>query len=523
MRIAEARRHGPDGRVRLADLLTGLTLVTDLAMAHAPGASLRSALVATNLAHALDLPEPMVADVFYTALLEHVGCTAQAHETAALLGGDDIAVQAAGHQTNLADPRELFTTFLPEFTRGTTPVRRLQLIMAFLVRGHKVERLAQANCEVAAVMADRLGLGQGVQRALRHSFEWWNGKGNQRRRGEEIVLPARLMQVASVAVLFHGLGGPEAAVEAVRRRAGGILDPDLAAAFDRHGRKLLADAEAQDAAAAVLAVEPEPVRTLSTAGLVEAARAFGEMAELKSPYLHGHAAAVTALATTAGEALGLDEAGDGRLRLASLLHDVGRVGVPSGVWDSARALSAAEWEQVRLHPYHTERILQRTPILEPVAAIAGMHHERCEGSGYHRGSTAAQLPMAARVLATSDVFASKTATRPYRRAYRPEQAADLLVAEARAGRLDREAVDAVLMAAGQRRPPAGRDWPAGLTDRQVDVLRLVAQGCSNKEIARRLVVSPRTAEHHVQDIYLKIGVSSRAAAAMFAMRHALLE
>jgi DNA-binding NarL/FixJ family response regulator len=64
--------------------------------------------------------------------------------------------------------------------------------------------------------------------------------------------------------------------------------------------------------------------------------------------------------------------------------------------------------------------------------------------------------------------------------------------------------------------------PAGLSDREVEVLRLVARGLSNREIAQRLVVSPRTAEHHVQHIYSKIGVSSRAAAALFAMEHDLV-
>jgi HD-GYP domain-containing protein (c-di-GMP phosphodiesterase class II) len=522
--MAFADGRGQAGEpVRLADLLTGLTLVSDLAMARQPGDSLRSALVATRFARELELPDPVVADVFYTALLEHVGCTAQAHETAALLGGDELAVNAAGVRTNFADTRDVFTTFLPELTRGADPLRRIRLITATLVRGNQVGRLHQANCEVAATMADRLGLGQGVQDALMQEFEGWNGKGVQGRRGDDIALPVRVTHVASVAVLFHGLGGPDAAIDAVRRWSGGTLDPALVDVFVVSGAELLDEALSGDAAEALLAVEPEPVRTLSRAGLLEAARAFGEMVELKSPYLHGHAAAVTELATTAGTSLGLDEADDDRLTLAGLLHDVGRVSVPSGVWDKPGRLTAAEWEQVRLHPYHTERILQRTPILAPVAAIAGMHHERCDGSGYHRGATAVQMSMAARVLAAADMFAGLVAERPHRKAHSPSDAAKLITDAARAGRLDREAAGAVAEAAGERRRPKRVEWPAGLTDRQVEVLRLLARGCSNREIARRLVVSTRTAEHHVQDIYLKIGVSGRASAAMFAMRNALLE
>jgi Domain of unknown function (DUF3387)/HD domain len=370
--------------VRLADLLTGLTLTSDLAMGEASGDSLRTALLATELARAIDLPEPVVADVYYTALLQHVGCTAPAHELAALFDGDERTVHVAAHRTDFADGWQVLTTFLPELIRGASPLRRIKLVTSTVFFGGRVDALRRANCEVAAMMADRLGLGPHVQEALQHAFEWWNGKGDQRIGGDDIALPMRLAQVAAVAVIFHGTAGTEAAVEAVRRRAGAMLDPGLADVFARLAPGLLSAAGSGDVVEVLPAAEPEPVRTLSRSGLVEAVRAFGEVVELKSPYLHGHSAAVTGIAVAAGTALGLGEAADGRLRLAALLHDVGRAAVPSGLWDKPAKLTAAEWEHVRLHPYHTERILRRTPVLAPIATIASMHHERCDGSGYHR-------------------------------------------------------------------------------------------------------------------------------------------
>ena len=96
-------------------------------------------------------------------------------------------------------------------------------------------------------------------------------------------------------------------------------------------------------------------------------------------------------------------------------------------------------------------------------------------------------------------------------------------ADADAGRLDRDAVGAVLDAAGHARPRSRDHLPAGLSEREVDVLRLVARGFSNRQVAQALSISPRTAEHHVQHVYTKIGVSSRAAAAVFAMEHDLLD
>jgi DNA-binding CsgD family transcriptional regulator len=195
--------------------------------------------------------------------------------------------------------------------------------------------------------------------------------------------------------------------------------------------------------------------------------------------------------------------------------------VPSGIWEKPGPLTSQEWERVRLHPYHSERIVKGCPPLAPLAALTGSHHERLNGSGYYRESTAAALPMPSRVLAAADALQAMTQPRPHRPARSLEEATAALAGEVRAGRLDGDAVTAVRAAAGEpiRRRRSG---PSGLTDRQIEVLRLLAAGLSNREIGRRLSVTPRTAEHHVQDIYARIGVSSRAAAALYAMQHDLL-
>jgi len=175
-----------------------------------------------------------------------------------------------------------------------------------------------------------------------------------------------------------------------------------------------------------------------------------------------------------------------------------------------------------MHPYHTERILVRSAALEPLARLAGMHHERRDGSGYHHRAAGAEIPAGARLLAAADAYQAMTQDRPHRPALAPEVAARELEAATGAGRFDPECARAVIEAGGQRPSRSRGVWPAGLSDREVEVLRLVAGGLSNRQIAATLVISPRTAEHHVQHVYTKIGVSTRAAAAMFAMQHGLL-
>jgi HD-GYP domain-containing protein (c-di-GMP phosphodiesterase class II) len=205
-----------------------------------------------------------------------------------------------------------------------------------------------------------------------------------------------------------------------------------------------------------------------------------------------------------------------------MLHDVGRTGVSSGIWGKPGPLSDSEWERVRLHSYYSERVLARSSALAQLGALAASHHERLDGSGYHRGASASPLTPAARILAAADAYHAMTEPRPHRPALTPEAAAEALRSEVRAGRLDGEAANAVLAAAGHRIRTTRRALVAGLSEREVEVLRLLARGHSKKDIAGLLFISEKTVGHHTQHIYSKIGVSTRAGATLFALQHDLL-
>lgn len=511
-------------RLRLADLLAALSLESDLAMGHPPEEAMRTCLLATGLARRTGCSESEAAEVYWTSMLMHVGCTAFAHEQAALFGGDDIAVNAVGSKTDFGNPGEALA-FMLQLGRGKAPVERARILVAGLIRGERFGReAAAATCEVAATTAHRLGLPAAVQQGLNQLFERWDGKGAPgERAGDEIALPARLSQLAAQVIVYDRLAGSEGALETVRRRAGAALDPVLVDALSRCAADVLQEVRAEDPWSAVVEAEPSPQRWISDSGIDEVAKAFADLVDLKSTFTLGHSTNVARCAEAAGRALGLGRTEVVALRRAGYLHDLGRVGVPTGIWNKSGPLNAAEWEKVRLHPYHSERILSRSRALAPLATIVGMHHERLDGSGYHRQAAGGSIPLEARVLAAADAYDGRTHARPHRPALSPASAADYLVAEAEGGRLDARAVDAVLSVSGhETAPPISTDWPAGLTDREVDVLRLVSRGLSNREVGRRLFISPKTVGHHVEHIYGKLDISSRAAAALFAVRHDLL-
>jgi HD-GYP domain-containing protein (c-di-GMP phosphodiesterase class II) len=501
-------------------LLGGLSVATDLGTGAPLEESLRRCVVATRLARAVGCADPAVSDVVYVSLLQHLGCTAYAHESAGLWG-DDVAAVRLAFRTDFEDSSDVWRTFVSGIAE-TTGTSRPRVLATALLAGRKAdERGGTATCEIARDASRQLGLPGSVQDALFHSLAQWNGKGQPDAAGPDIPLSTRIMQVASTAVLFALHGGVDVAVAQVRRRSGSYLDPDLVDVLVSRAEELLADIDDVDAYGSVLDAEPDPVRYVDERELEDVARTFGQLVDLKSPWLHGHSTGVGDLAADAALAMGLAE--HATVRVAGYLHDLGRVAVSSRIWDKPGPLSTTERDQARLHPYHTERILSRVPALAEAAKIAGQHHERCDGSGYHRGVLAAQLTMPSRVLAAADAYRTLVEGRPHRPAVPAGDAAVAMKGEARAGRLDAEAVAAVLQAAGVAGGARQRSRPCGLTQRQVEVLRLVAVGLSNREIARRLVISPRTAEHHVQDIYLRIGATSRAAAALFAMEHGLIE
>jgi HD-GYP domain-containing protein (c-di-GMP phosphodiesterase class II)/DNA-binding CsgD family transcriptional regulator len=507
--------------LRLAELLASVSLATDLGTGQPLGHALRTCTIATVLAEAMGCGPDEVRTVHQFALLRFLGCTSDAAETAAMVGGDERAYNAAMGPVLMGSGREMLGRHVRSVAPGQPRMRRLRLVARGLADPKAGERSLATHCEVAAMLAGRVGLEQPVTDALAHAYERWDGKGFPARlQGDAIPLAVRIAVVARDADLATALRADPRGWMSERR--GRAYDPAVVDAFEQVGPDVLSELEGVDEWEAALAREPKPVITVELDGLDTVLTAFADFADLKSPWIRGHSRRVASLAEEAGRHAGLDDGACDCLRQAGLVHDLGRVVVENGIWDKPGPLTTSEWEQVRLHPYFTERILSRCGSLASLIEPASSHHERIDGSGYHRSLSAASLSRSDRILAAADVFAALTSDRPHRPAFGDDEAARTLEAEA-ANRLDADAVACVLAAGGRRGIPSPPGWPADLTDREVDVLRLIARGLSNRQVAERLFIAPKTVGRHVENLYAKIGVSSRAAAAVFAMEHRILD
>jgi HD-GYP domain-containing protein (c-di-GMP phosphodiesterase class II) len=507
-------------QVRAAEVIGALCLGTDLGMGLPFEHGLRSTLVAARLAESLGVDAETASQTYYACLLFHSGCTTDAHVTAEIFG-DSLTTHLG--PVVYGSRREVLTGIvraLPD-PEVAAPARAIQIVRRLPKAAREQRPHLTAMCEVAQMLAEGVGLPSSVHGLLAHLTERWDGKGPLgRAQGEEISLAMRIVHVAVDATFQRLLGGDDHVVRVVRERAGHGFDPALAACLADDARRILALDDQASVWDEVLASEPRPWRALEGAAIERALGAMGSFADLISPYLAGHSAGVAELAAAAGQSCRLDRAELVVMSRAALVHDLGRVAVGANVWQKPGALSADEWEQVRLHPYHTERVLSRSRFLAALAPVAGAHHERLDRSGYHRGAAGVELALPARLLAAADAYHAMTEPRPHREALANERAAESLADEARAGRLDPDAVSAVIEAAGQHVPRLER--PAGLSEREAEVVGLLARGLQTKQIARVLEISVKTADRHIQNAYAKIGVSTRAAATLFAMEHGLV-
>jgi HD-GYP domain-containing protein (c-di-GMP phosphodiesterase class II)/DNA-binding CsgD family transcriptional regulator len=507
--------------VRLAELVAALSLGVDLGFGQPMEHVLRECMIALRLCERIGLDEAERSTVYYAALLVNVGCHSDAHEQAKWFG-DDIALRSGKYEHEYRSLRAVAAT-MRLVGSGNPPLHRFRVGLEFAISGrHDFDGMIARHSSFARALAERLGLPQEVQEAVGAAYEQWDGRGwPGALAGDRIPIGARLTHFAEFVEVAHRLGGVDAAIALAERRSGSQFDPALAETLRADPDAILGGLGSARTWEAVIDAEPALRVTVAGDGFDSALLAIADFVDLKSPYTLGHARAVAELATGSAALLGLSESETGVLRRAALMHDLGRLGVSNAIWDKPGPLGLGEWERVRMHPYLTERMLHQSEALAPLAAIAVQHRERLDGSGYPHGLSGAAISLPARILGAVDAYRSMRELRPHRPALGANDAATQLHADARAGKLDTDVVVAVLAAAGHE-VPRRREWPAGLTSREVDVLRLLARGLSSKQIATELVITPKTARNHIEHIYRKINTSSRVGASLFATEHGLL-
>jgi response regulator RpfG family c-di-GMP phosphodiesterase len=509
--------------IRLAEVVGALSIATDLGTGQPLEHAMRTAVLAVRLGELAGATPQELADTYYVALLHASGCTSNGHEAAQLFG-DDIAHRAAFYLVDPTNPAEVLEFYRSNVGLGRPPEVRSKMIeMAIEQAAPRAREAFATMCEVAQRFALWLGLRSSIQDALEYVFSRWDGRGFPAVAGEETPFPMRLLHVARDASLFLTAGGPDEACAVIERRSGAAYEPALAELAVRNFPEIFAEFDEARIWEQTLETEPAPLVWAAGDRIDAAFGAIAAITGLKSPWLREHSTSVADLAEAAAWRMELPDDSVALVRRAALAHDLGRVGVSNGIWEKPGALGFGDWERVRLHPHYSERAFAQSSALAPIGLIAGAHHERLDGSGYHRGSSGAALDQVARILATADCYTAMREARPHREPLDGPAAEAELLREAKEGRLDSEAVDAVLSAAGHRVAKRPQELPAGLTPRELEVLLALVRGRSNQAIGDDLGISVKTVGHHVQHVYDKAGVRSRAAATVWAFEQDLVQ
>jgi len=513
--------HGANNGLRRAELLAAISLAIDLGLGQPMEHMLRSSLIATRIAERMGLDAQQLATVYYANLVGWIGCHADSHELSALFG-DDIAFRADTYGVDMTG-LPFLRLMIGHVGRGLPGWERGIRSAAFLLTArNQVAQLINSHCTSAGVLSDRMGLDSQVSEALAYVFERWDGRGMPKgARGEGIPIEIHIVHLADVVEVHLRKGGAERAVAVVRSRRGTQFSPAVAEVFERDADAIVDGLLDMDVWAAALAQAPDRDRTLHGDEVDELLRAIADFVDLKCPSSPGYSRGVADLVAAASRRLRMPMADTTSLYRAGLVHGLGRLGVSNQIWEKRGPLSTAEWERLRMYPYLTGRILSRVGGLESVVSVATKHEERVDGSGFPRGLVGAELSVQDRLLAAAVAYCRLLESSPQRPALAPDGVADELRREVRAGRLDAEAVEAVLGAAGHRVSRTA-SWSGGLTVREVEVLRLVAQGRSNREIAAELFIAEKTARNHVERVYGKLGVNNRTQASLAAIDRGLL-
>jgi putative nucleotidyltransferase with HDIG domain len=433
--------------VRLGDVLAGLSHALDITEGHPKGHAARSCLIGMRLAHIIGLRLSDRTHLFYALLLKDAGCSSNAARVHQLFGGNDHEAKRAAWTFDWRNLGQQAAYVIEYAGRGASSWQRLAHLARVAAAGPQARReLFEIRCDRGANVALGLGLSESTAAAIRSMDEHWDGGGEPRGlRGADIPLLARIVGLAQVAEIFWHDRDEQTALEVVERRNLRWFDPDLVRAFRvlardhefwstlraEDTRRLVFDAEHQFA---VVADEPR---------LDAIAEAFASVVDAKSPYTSEHSRRVSTLAVAIAERLGFSAANVTRIRRAALLHDIGKLGVPNSILDKAGTLTEREWSVVREHPRHTLQILEAVPVFQDFAFDAACHHERLDGSGYHRGYTADRLSPTARALAVADVADALLAERPYRAGMNPDEALRIMKADCARGALCRASVFAI--------------------------------------------------------------------------------
>ncbi|MCE9558117.1 MAG: HD domain-containing protein [Armatimonadetes bacterium] len=401
-----------------AEILSALSVALDLVEGQPEGHCMRTAWIALRIGEVLGLPETDLSRLYFAALVKDAGCSNNSARIHKMFGGDEHISKGAVKFVDWSDPIESLRFAYRQSEVGGTVAQKLRRMVSNVGNPRKVmDEVTQARCGRGAEIAGLLGFDSAVSDSVLYLDEHWDGNGSPMHAvGEEIPVIARILCLAQTFEVFACAFGVPAAYAMLAKRRGKWFDPSLVdATFGLENETALWQQYRTlvEQKASVIHI-PDAQWADETADIDKICAGFARVIDAKSAFTGEHSARVTGYALEIGREFGMESEQLTILQRAGLLHDVGKLGVPTAILDKNGPLTDDEFSIVKRHPEFSERIISMIPSLQRVAQIAGAHHERLDGKGYYQGRGADQLDLEMRILAVADVFDALSAVRPYR-------------------------------------------------------------------------------------------------------------
>ncbi|MCC7084662.1 MAG: HD domain-containing protein [Pirellulales bacterium] len=434
-------------KIRFSEIISALSVALDITQGHPQGHAMRTALIGMRLADELHLTTTDRSALFYALLLKDLGCSSNAAKIAYLFGADDRLVKRSARMIDWSKPSQSVRHCWSHCAPNGSTAQKLLRIAAIARLGAKgAKQIAEIRCERGAEITRMLRLPEATAQAIIDLDEHWNGRGNPHGlHHDEISLLGRICCLAQTVEVFFSAYGFESAIDVAQRRRGQWFDPRLVDALlaFRQESDFWSQLLSNDVIGELSRWEPDDAVLLADEPCLDlVAEAFARVVDAKSPWTYQHSTRVAEIAVGVAKQFGHFPELERDLRRAALLHDIGKLGISNTIWDKPTRPTPQEYDEIRKHPAYTQQILRQVEAFEMLAEVAGAHHERLDGRGYHRGLQGPKISWVVRVLTVADVYEALSAKRPYRDAMPWSQIYEMMNKDAHKG-LDADCIEAL--------------------------------------------------------------------------------